>query len=206
MALETRGIEAAIDLVSGLDRRVGRAAVRAVNRTARDQRTVAARRIGEQVALPRSYLGPSGGRLIVTQRAAPGSPVARITARSRPTSLARFVQGATGRPGRNRGAGLSVQVRPGRSVQLRRAFLIRLRRGAALTDTQYNLGLAIRLRPGESILNKYKQVQLSRRLYLLYGPSVQQVFLDNEGRGVAADIATPTAIKLEREFLRQLGL
>lgn len=202
MAIESRGIEAAVDLVAGLDRRKTTAIVRALNRTARDARADAARRIGEQIAIPRRQLGPGAGRLTITRRATPGSLRAVITARSRPTSLARFVRNPTTR----RGATLSVQVRPGQTRQLRRAFLIRLRRGTALTDTQHNLGLAIRLRPGERISNKIQQIQISQGLYLLYGPSIQQVFLDNELQGVANDIARPTVIKLEAEFLRQLGL
>ena len=202
MSVESRGIEAAVDLVSGLDRRKTTALVRSLNRTARDTRAIAARKIGEQLAIPRRQLGPGAGRLTVTRRATPGSLRAVITARSRPTSLARFVRNPTTR----RGAILSVQVKPGRTRQLRRAFLIRLRRGTSLTETQFNLGLAIRLRPGERISNKIQQIQISRGLYLLYGPSIQQVFLDNELQGVAADIAGPTAVRLEAEFLRQLGL
>lgn len=204
MALESRGVTAAIEFVGGLNRRKTTALVRSINRTARDQRTAAARMIGEQIAFPSSYLRGGDGRrtrLFVSDKARPGHLRAAITARSRPTSLAQFVRSAA-RPG----APVNVEVRPGRSRQLRRAFLIRLRRGTELTDTRFNLGLAIRLRPGERLSNKIRQVQISRGLYLLYGPSVQQVFLDNSLQGVARDLERPTAIKLEREFLRQLGL
>ena len=203
MALEARGVEAAVDFVGGLGRRSRFAAVQAVNRTAKAARTSIARKIRDQVALPAGYLTPGGRRLVVYRRATRARLEAVIRARSRPTSLARFITGAA-RPGR--GQQVTVQVAHGRAVTLRRAFVIPLRQGTALTDTQRNLGLAIRLRPGERIVNKRRQVRHSRGLYLLYGPSVQQVFLDNEGRGVADDVAPATALQVEREYLRLMRL
>ena len=89
---------------------------------------------------------------------------------------------------------------------MKRAFLIKLNKGGGQTDTQFNAGLAIRLRPGEKIQNKVRQVQLSKNLYLLYGPSVQQVFLDNQGSGVAEDMKGEVLDQLEREFLKLLNL
>ena len=176
------------------------AAVQAINKVARDQRTEAARRITDQINLPKSYVAPAGGRLTVSQQAQRTKLEAKITARGRPTSLARFSKGAPGK------AGVSLEVKPGQSSYMRRAFLIRLPQGSTLTDSRFNLGLAIRLRPGERLQNKVRQVRLDKGLYLLYGPSVQQVFLDNEGKGVAADLADPTADYLEAEFARLLAL
>lgn len=176
------------------------AAVQAINKVARDQRAEAARRITDQINVPKSYVSPAGGRLVVSQQAQRTSLEARITARGRPTSLARFSRGTPGK------AGVTVEVKPGQSSFMRRAFLIRLPQGSALTDTRFNLGLAIRLRPGERLQNKVRQVKLDNGLYLLYGPSVQQVFLDNQGRGVADDLAEPTADYLEAEFARLLAI
>lgn len=176
------------------------AAVQAINKVARDQRAEAARRITDQINVPKSYVSPAGGRLVVSQQAQRTSLEAKITARGRPTSLARFSRGTPGK------AGVTVEVKPGQSSFMRRAFLIRLPQGSALTDTRFNLGLAIRLRPGERLQNKVRQVKLDNGLYLLYGPSVQQVFLDNQGRGVADDLAEPTADYLEAEFARLLEI
>lgn len=176
-------------------------AAQAINKVARDQRSAAARMILDQINLPKSYVSPAGGRLVVSQKAQRTSLEAKITARWRPTSLARFTRGTPAR-----GAGVSVEVKPGQATYLRRAFLIRLPQGSALTDTRFNLGLAIRLRPGESLNNKVRQVRLDKGLYLLFGPSVQQVFLDNRGQGVAADLADPTADYLEAEFARLLNI
>lgn len=198
-AVMVEGVETLRE-IKELAPRVKFAAAQAINKVARDQRAEAARRITDQVNLPKSYVSPSGGRLVVSQKAQRTSLEARITARGRPTSLARFSRGTPGK------AGVTVEVKPGQSSYMRRAFLIRLPQGSTLTDSRFNLGLAIRLRPGERLNNKVRQVKLDKGLYLLYGPSVQQVFLDNAGKGVADDLAEPTADYLEAEFSRLLSL
>ena len=198
-AVMVEGVESLRE-IRDLGPRIKTAAAQAINKVARDQRAEAARRITDQVNLPKSYVSPAGGRLVVSQQAQKESLEARITARGRPTSLARFSRGTPGK------AGVTVEVKPGQASFMRRAFLIRLPQGSTLTDSRFNLGLAIRLRPGERLQNKVRQVKLDKGLYLLYGPSVQQVFLNNEGKGVAADLADPTADYLEAEFTRLLAL
>lgn len=198
-AVMVEGVETLRD-IKELAPRVKFAAAQAINKVARDQRAEAARRITDQINIPKSYVSPSGGRLVVSQQAQRTSLEARITARGRPTSLARFSKGSPGK------AGVTVEVKPGQTSYMRRAFLIRLPQGSTLTDSRFNLGLAIRLRPGERLDNKVRQVKLDKGLYLLYGPSVQQVFLDNSGKGVADDLAEPTADYLEAEFARLLSL
>ena len=47
---------------------------------------------------------------------------------------------------------------------------------------------------------------MRHRLYLLYGPSVDQVFRANDGDGVANDMVPAVERNLEREFLRLLEL
>lgn len=198
--------------VDGLDslEEVGRiradlrtAASRALNKVARDQRAFAAREITRQVNLPKNYVSPSQGRLAVNDKASPGRLQASIRARGRATSLARF---AVGSPGTGR-AGVTVAVKPGQATFLRRAFLIRLPGVGGSTDPGLgNTGLAIRLRPGERLQNKVQQVRLAKNLYLLYGPSVSQVFLDNSGNGVARDAEDRGADQLQREFLRLIKL
>jgi len=99
-----------------------------------------------------------------------------------------------------------VEVAPGRARYMKRAFFLRLPQGSTLTDTQFNLGLAIRLRPGERIENKHTAVRFAKGLYLLYGPSVDQVFRSKDGSGAATDRAPVLAERLEQEFLRLLEL
>lgn len=175
--------------------------VRAINKIATSGRTQAARAIGQQVAFPASYLNPAAKRLFVSRTATKARPEAAITARARATSLARFVTGGAGG-----GKGLRVEVKPGTTRFLRRAFLIKLRAGSAPIDTQSNMGLAVRLAPGDDLRNKKSVVKMARGLYLLYGPSVDQVFLDNSGEGVAADLAPKLADQLTDEFLRLMEL
>jgi hypothetical protein len=186
--------------IEGLDDKIALAAVRSINKIARDGRVAISREIRRQVNLPASYLSPSGGRLAVSRQATKGNLEAAITARGRATSLARFSSG--GKVGKE---GVSVSVSPGRSVTLKRAFLIRLRSGTANLDTQANLGLAVRLRPGETLRSKYAARRMASGLYLLYGPSVAQVFLDNSGKGVASDMTPEILDNLEIEFGRQMS-
>lgn len=171
------------------------AAQRAINRTADRTRTESARRIRKEVAFPAAYLNPSAGRLTVARRAGQGSLEAVIRGQFRPTSLARFVVGTP------RGGGVSVMVEPGMARFMRRAFLVRLRQGSGSVETKANKGLAIRLRPGETLENKRTARRLSSGLYLLYGPSVDQVF-----RTVSQDVSPQATAQLEAEFLRLLEL
>ncbi len=184
-----------------IKRNVRLAAARAINKVTRDGRVEIAQDIRDQINFPASYVSPGQKRLYVSQEATAAKLEGKITARSRVTSLARFVQGTP-----QRGQGVRVEVKPGRSRYMRRAFLIRLRAGTADLDTKSNLGLAIRLRSGERLQNKIVAKRMQNGLYLLYGPSVDQVFRSNSGEGVASDIAPKLAEKLEREFKRLLEL
>lgn len=184
----------ALDDLEEIPRKIEIAAIRAINKTADRGRKRASEEIRQQVAFSPSYLSPSGGRLTVSQRAQGGSLEARIRGQHRPTSLARFATRVTGE-------GVQVQVKPGVAKFLPRAFLIKLNRGAGRTETQFNRGLAIRLKPGETLRNKKQAIRMANGLYLLYGPSVDQVF-----RSVSEDISPETAIYLEHEFERLMDL
>lgn len=197
MAFEAfvEGLES-LQQTRGLTPRIRTAAARAVNATATRTRTASDRAIRQQVNFPASYMSPSSGRLVVHSKASAGNLEARIRARQRPTSLARFSASLP-----RGGQGVTVQVQPGRTKFMKRAFFIRLRAGAGVTETKFNLGLAIRLRPGERLINKKQAIRMANGLYLLYGPSVDQVF-----RTVAEDESPAAARFLEAEFLRQLAL
>ena len=94
-----------------------------------------------------------------------------------------------------------MRVNPNRTRTLNRAFIIRLRAGDTLSADTFNLGLAIRLRPGEVIANKKIMAKRGPSgLYLLYGPSVDQVF-----KGAAADAAPQIETLLIDEFTRQFA-
>lgn len=190
--------------VSRMGTEIGFNAVRAINTTARRFRTTAARMIRDQVAFPSNYLNPAGKKLFVAREATRADPTATIRATGRPTSLARFVtQGTLNKKG------VTLRVDPNRSTSIKSAFLIKLPAGK-VTDTKSNFGLAIRLRKGETIQNKRNMIKLSRGLYLLYGPSVDQVFLaasgSRAGEGVATEMTPDMLDFMEKEFFRLMGL
>lgn len=147
--------------------------------------------ITSQVAYPSGYL-QQDGRLSVTRKAREGSLEAVITGRDRPTSLARFATGQT--PASTRKGGVTIEVKRGRTVTMKKAFLVNLKNG--------NLGLAVRLKPGESLANKTygKPVMLGKNVYLLYGPSVDQVF-----QTVAQESLPEIGAMVAKEFYRQFA-
>jgi hypothetical protein len=192
---------AELDSIGTLSDEIVTAARQAVNKTLDWGRAQAAREMREQVAFPASYLSGENGRLRVTRRATNADLEGVITGRQRPTSLARFSKTHDVSAARRRG-GVNVQVKPGGARFMKGAFLMRLRQGNTLTDTAFNLGLAIRLKPGETLDNKKVRLQRAdSNLYILYGPSVDQVF-----RTVAGDISPEAGERLEREFNRLLDL
>jgi hypothetical protein len=154
-------------------------------------------RIEDQIAFPKGYL--SGDRLGIAKYAKPNDLEGIVRARKRATSLARF---ASGQPlGK---VGITVRVGNGGATALRAAWLVRLKRGASLSEDNYNVGLAVRIKPGDTISNKmsdHKSWLVPGKVALLYGPSVDQVF-----RGVADEVALPIADLVAAEFFRQLDL
>ena len=191
--VEIDGLGGQIQKLEDAPRAIRVAASRAINRAARTTRTRSAQEVRRQVAFPANRLNEN---LKVTKFSRPDRLEAVITGRSRPTSLARFARNRPARGGRVR-----LSVKPGRSTVIGGAFLIPLRSGSANIETRSNLGLAIRLKPGERLRNKRSFRSLGNGLYLLFGPSVDQVFTN-----VAEDQIVPAGDVLEQEFLRQLDL
>lgn len=174
------------------------AARRAVNDTARYGRTLAARQIVEEVNLKKSYLD-SNNRLAVVTFARRGDLAAEIIGRDRATSLARY---ATTPVSFGKQKGIKVKVsRGGSAPTLKRAFYMRLRRGRSFESENANVGLAVRLRKGETLTNSQKALKVAEGLYLLYGPSIDQVF-----QFVAEDILDAVTVRLEEQFDRQYEL
>lgn len=162
------------------------AAMLAVNQVAeRDGLAILRKDIESQVAFPPGYL-KRDDRLSVTRKATRSNIEAVITGRDRATSLARFAGGQT--PRSTRKTGVTVQVKRGKTTHMKKAFLVNLRNG--------NIGLATR---DKSLISRaYKPVALDRGVFLLYGPSVDQVM-----RTVAEDNLPQIGKVLSNEFLRQ---
>ena len=191
LALFVEGLDVPEEVLGLNSADIERAAYRAINYTADRARTDSANEIRKQVNFPASYLNPAQGRLKVTQKAGPGSLEAIITGRHRATSLARFV--TSGTPGK---MGVDVAVKPGRTQRMENAFIMTLRSGTNI-DTTRNLGLAVRVERGQKPDRAYKPVRISDGLYLLYGPSVDQVF-----KTVREDVSPKAEERLQTEFLR----
>lgn len=201
-AVVIEGIDAFRDLEE-LPKHIQLAAQQAANKTILRARAEASRRARSQVNFPARYLSGSKGRLQIAKMAKGGDLEAILRGKARPTSLATFTSGS---PKPSSRGGVSVSVKPGSTTRMPRAFLIKLRSGAASIDTRFNLGLAMRLKPGETVKNKKQMVKVKGNLYLLYGPSVQQVMLNENGEGVFDDIAEPMSDFFEQEFARLMEL
>lgn len=171
--------------------KVEKALRRAISKTVDRTRTAAARAMVEQVRFPARYLSGSDGRLQV-DKSKLNEFVGVIRGRHRATSLARFVSG-TPTPGRR---GVEVAVKPGGATFLPRAFVMKLRSGTAALDTKSNLGLAVRT-SGEKPAAAWKPMKVGSNLWLLYGPSVDQVF-----KTVRQDVSPEALDFLYAEFSR----
>lgn len=172
------------------------AAFLAVNDSARDTLPAARRQIYSEVNFPKGYL--SAERLSIKRKANRNVIEAVIAGRDRPTSLARFAPGAA-RPERGQPLRpIIVEVKRGKRVVFNgpkssaKAFIVNLKNG--------NTGLAVRLPKGQTLQNSEKAVRLDNNVYLLYGPSVDQVF-----RGVANDLAPDVTEMVSKNFLRQFS-
>lgn len=192
-AVFIQGLSDAMEDVSQLPERVKMAAHRAVNYATRRAKTQSNRLMREQIAWTASYVDNK-----LKMKLAEGDELeATISSEFRPTSLARFAMGAktpwtyakrlhvgAARYADTNGKMLFVPLRAGKS---------------AITEDNYNLGLAVRLKDGDTIKGKYKVTPISKGLYLLYGPSSAQVFYT-----VAEDVMPDVSGWLDQEFTRQM--
>lgn len=171
-----------------------RYAAMAINRSVKKARTLAADAIPRQINLSRQYVY---GKLKVGPPATSNNLASEVTGKFRPTSLAEFARGT---PESTRKAGfVDVEVKAGHFERMPRAFLIRLRgKGGSIEEGKANVGLAIRLRQGETVHNKRVSMMKTRDgLTLLYGPSVDQLF-----RTVREDIGPDVGDFLAKEYSR----
>lgn len=197
IAVEIKGLDELVALFDQLPEVAEEAARLAINDTARFARRLGSRKVRDEVNFRQRYLGnDEEGALTVASFASTGTGgEAVIRARNDARSLASFAQG---RP-RFGKAGARVRVAPGSTQTMKRAFFMKLRRGSAdIDDENYNVGLAIRLKKGERVSNKRQMKALGGGLYLLYGPSVAQVFDD-----VALEMQNEVSNYLATEFVRQ---
>ncbi len=190
--VEAKGLNAFVEFAAALPEVTAKAAKFSLNDTVQKKGLPRFRRaIADQVAFPGGYLNRE--RIGITKKATLTDLSVAVTARFRPTSLARFASGQTVE-GSRRTRQVRVRIKRGRSAVIKNAFLVRLR-GA---PDGFNMGLAIRLRAGERLKASRGALRLDNNVYLLYGPSVEQVF-----RTVAVEETDAVLLDLEVEFRRQ---
>lgn len=188
--------------------KVRAAAAKALNATLSVGRTMAADGIANDIRLPASYI-KAGDRLTIPKRARPDDLEGILRASDSPISLARFVRGAPVKGTKNEPGGINVELKLGHAIFMKGAFLLKLRRGsAAVSADSFNLGLAVRTKVGERPNRAYKPKDLGNGLWLLYGPSVDQIFKgsDSGDRGVRDKIAPILGDYFEAETNRLIGL
>jgi hypothetical protein len=197
----------ALGLVGDLDENTTTALVRALNKGSAKIRTQMDKMVREEVNFPASYLRPKKGRLYVSQKAGKTSLQTTITGQSRPTSLARFIKSGTPLPGsgkRPKDGEISLQVKTGKTTKIKGAWLVRLPGNA---DSK-NLGLAIRTPEGQRPRGGYAPKQLAPNVWLIYGPSIQQVLYSATAseRGVIVQVQDDAMREVEAEYNRQMDL
>lgn len=199
---EFEGIFEAEEFIRGVPKQSKRALRLAINTVvARAGMKMITSKMYNQIGFPTGYL--KGDRIGVTRYATENSLEAVITARKRATSLARFA--ASGTPiGSRSGTGVRVTVHNGKSKTFKNAWLVRLRKGKSLTEDNFNVGLAVRVKQGDSIVGKHSAHQAwlnpQHTVALLYGPSVDQVFSN-----ILHEVGQPILDLVGDEYFRQLG-
>lgn len=196
IVVAVEGIEDLPDL-EAMTPAITRAARRAVNAAADRGLTWSAKEMRKQVNFPRGYLEGPESRLRVVKRAKGQDLDAVIQGRFEPTSLARFSTGS--RRQHRKAGGVTLAIQPGSATFMRRGFLVNLQAGDPSIRNLANVGLAIR--SDQKPEAAYKPRKLGDNLWLLYGPSVDQVF-----RSVARDVQPRVDDYLNREFRRLLEL
>lgn len=154
--------------------------------------TMFKREMNSQVNFPSNYLNDE--RFFLAKKANPNDLSIVVAGRGEPTSLARFVTG-----GKSKGLKVKVNAAGG-GRNLRRAFLVNLNSG--------NQGLAVRVDKGQTALKnstgakrltrKGRNYESDQRVFLLYAPSVDQIF-----REVSLTNSPEFLQMIEAEFLRQ---
>jgi len=195
--VQTAGLDKFAERLERFPAATSKAAVLAINKTARRARTAASREIRKQVSLTAGYLNKEE-RLWISRFAKQSNLTAKISARVRPTSLVTFGAKQLSRAGKRKpkvNAGISVKVKRGGSRRkIRQAFFMRLKRGKSQGG---NLGIAVRSLEGLN-LKKLNASPKSAGIHVLYGPSVDQVF-----NTVRKDISPEISKYLLQEFNRQ---
>jgi len=182
--IETKGLDKAQALFRTAPEVAQRATELAVLDTSSFARRLSSTEIREEVNFKAGYLNEE--RLSVTKKANGFESEAVIRGRNRATSLAQFASTPVSFGRKKRG--IRVKVARNGGDTLKNAFFVPLRNG--------NTGLAVRTKDGRP--PSRGAVPIFKGAFLLYAPSVGQVFYD-----VASQVVDRVSDKLVNEFTRQ---
>lgn len=204
--VELRGLSGLASYFKDFSGLSAQAARLAINSSATFGSRLASKRVRGQVAFARSYIGAAGtpgSKIRISKFARTGDVEAIIASRDRPTSLARFALGSPSfGPRKKNIRAPRVRVKTaGGATLVKRGFFLRLRRGVIVSEDQFNIGLAVRLKKGETLQASQKASPLGGGAYLLYGPSVAQVF-DTVRDDISPEVADFAAFEFARQFRR----
>lgn len=191
-----QGLEG-FELTEGLEQRIVTAARITVNQALTKARLAASEQVQDQVNFPANYFKGANSRIKIVSKASNNNLEGIIRGKARPTSLASFALSPAATKG------VSVRVKPGKTRLLPGAFFIKLKAGQSSIDARFNLGLAVRTSGGKPRA-AYKPTKIGKNLYLLYGPSVDQVL--GGKNGVAVQITPEIQNYMQVEFIRLLNL
>lgn len=192
----TRGLDQLAAFFREVPEVASRAAVFAVNDGSVFARRLSSKEIRDQVNFSAGYL-LDDGRLTITKKARGDDIEAVVRGRNRPTSLARFASTAVSFGRKRRGIRVKV-ARGGGGATMKRAFFVKLRSGK--NSDNFNVGLAIRTADGKPPKNTRGATPIFDGAFLLYGPSVAQVFYD-----VAPEIAGTVGDQVASGFIRHFA-
>lgn len=197
--IQLRGLETVEKYFVTLPDRTNKALKLAVNDAALYGARLGKKQIMAEVNRSSAYLGNPknvNSKLARIKTASVNDLESIVQANHRLASLAGFSNSPVsfGRPK----SAIKVKVGKGGAKEVKRGFFIRLKKGDVLTEDNYNLGIAIRLKPGEKVGNKKVSKAKDSRIAVLYGPSVEQMF-----NRITPEIADDVLAFAEREFLRQ---
>lgn len=181
-----RGLDIFKEYFRTAEERAEKASLFAVNDAAEFGRVLASRYIRGEINFTAGYLA-SEGRLAIVKRATGTDLEAVVRGRDRPTMLSRFAT-TPKRFGRQARVPRIKVLAKGGTSSVKNSFFVPLNNG--------NIGLAVRLRPGQRIPGKNVMASTRSGLYILYGPSVGQV-----ARSAFPEVSDRVGEKLQERFL-----
>lgn len=202
MKVKTSGLPDFEDRLAAMPEKAVKAAVLATNAAATKAAVWGKREVISQVAFPKRYLDD---KLKVVSKANANNIEAVVRGEFQARSLASFAANKPKTFAKFYKIAPRLRIKPTSNAGSfgTRMFFLALRQGQRFDEEAFNVGLAVRLKKGEQLRNTTGAVKATKipNVYLLYGPSVNQVF-QTVAPNIAGDVANYQATEFERQFRR----